>query len=449
MKILRSLSIFLILSLMLLTSCKDANTQSQASDAKDNITSSDTTNSNSMSADDFFDGAVDEIPDTAESKNVSSSAPSKVTSSEKVSSTKQEEINYINHNFKYLQNFYSKLTTKDSVTVTFIGGSVTDGMGASSSDKKWPELFCQTLEQKYKTEIDLRRKSLGGTGSYLGAFKYTTDVAPSEYTQPDLLFIEYALNDNYEKATYDEVVKYSETIVRTAYKLNPEVDIVYVLTFDTGLKDKDYDQLRAHQSVAEKYGLMCIKLADSFYKQLKSSSEDGLYFTDGVHPNDEGYRMYADIVIEAVLSDLPRTGVAEPKIVKKTLPQAMSNYYQNPHLVYSNEIDLTKSSGWEYKKADFSWVAKRFNGYITANTAGSKLTLTFEGSHFGLLINKAKDMGKITVSIDGGAPVTVDGYRSSSNPDAVLIADGLSSGKHTAEITLIDKEFQIGGLLLN
>ncbi len=360
----------------------------------------------------------------------------------------QEKIDF-NHNDKYLQNFYSKLRTKDSVAVTFIGGSVTDGLGATTKENRWPEIFCKALQEKYKTEIDLRKKSLGGTGSYLGAFKYTTDVAPIVDTQPDLLFIEYPINDKYQKATYDEVVKYSESIVRMAYKLNPEVDIVYVLTFDRGTKDADYEQLRAHRSVAEKYGLMHIKLADSFYKQLNSPDEAVDYIPDGVHPNDKGYRAYADIVIEAIFSELSSIGDAEPEIVKKVLPEAMSKYYENPHLVYSNDIDLTKSNGWTHREENFSWVGKRFNGYIQANVPDSKLTLRFEGSHFGLLINKAKDMGKISVSVDGEAPVTVDAYRKSSNPSAVLIADGLSSGKHTAEITLIDKEFQIGGLLLN
>ncbi len=406
------------------------------------------------SDEDFFDGAVGEITEEVESSklNVSSktSSVSKPVSSESVSSKKEEKIDYVDHTFKYLSNFYSKITTQDYVTVTFIGGSVTDGYGSTNAKEYgWPELVCANLQMKFGTEVEMRKKSIGGTGSYLSAFKYNTDTAPSVYTQPDLLFIEHAINDNYIGVSYDDAVKYSESVVRMAYKYNPEVDIVYVLTFDRKTKAEDYEQLRAHRDVAEKYGLMCIKLADGFYSRLSSPTDDIQYIPDGVHPNDEGYSVYAELVLEKLYSDFPRTGIAEPKIVKKTLPNAMSDYYKNPTLIYSNQIDMSNTSGWEFTKAKFSWVGTRFGGRVKATEKGSKLTLEFEGNHFGLLINRDIGMGKISVSIDGKEPVIVDGYRTSSNPSAVPIADGLSNGKHTAVITLIDKTFEIGGLLLN
>lgn len=457
MKINKILCFILAFTLFLLTACKGGDV------SEINSEESETVSSSVDSSDDFFDGAVDEIPEESLGSNVSvSSGVSKPVSSQNVSSEKPK-IDYVNHDFKYLSNFYSKITTKDYVTVTFIGGSVTDGYGASkASEKGWPELVCKSLQAKFGTNVDMRKKSIGGTGSYLGAFKYTTDTAPSVYTQPDLLFIEYAINDHYnyqdeykngndESATavYNKVVKYSESIVRKAYQMNPEVDIVYLLTFDRSTKDSNYIELKAHMDVAEKYGLMCIKLADGFYKKLSSPSDDVDYIPDGVHPNDEGYAIYADMVIENLYSDFPCTGVAEPKIVEKTLPTAMSDYYKNPTLIYSNQIDLSNSVGWEFTKTKFSWIGTRFGGLVKATEAGSKLTVEFEGNHFGLLINRASDMGKISVSVDGGEAVIVDAYRSSTNPYALPIADGLQDGKHKAEITLIDKTFEIDGLLIN
>ena len=462
MKHTQILALLLAVAMLFLASCGEENTDS-SNDKTDSQTTANIS-STANSDEDFFGDAIGELPDENISSNKASGASSNESSSnsaQNVSST-NKPINYIDHEFKYLQNFYSKITTKEYVTVSFIGGSVTDGMGATNAKEHgWPELVCKYLQDKFDTSVDIRKKSLGGTGSYLGAFKYVTDTAPSVYTQPDLLFIEFAINDHYiysdeyknnadaQKVVYDKVVKNSESIIRTAYRLNPEVDIIYVLTFDRNTKDDNYIELKAHTDVAKKYGLMCIKLADDFYSKLNSRKDDVNYIPDGVHPNNDGYRMYADNVIENIAMDLPRTGVAKPNVVAKQLPEPMSNYYKNPYLINSNEINMSGSNGWEFEKSSFSWVGTRFGGLVKSETPGSKLIVEFEGNHLGLLINRDKGMGKISVSVDGGTPVIVDAYRSSSNPSALPIAENLSNGKHTAEIILIDKTFEIGGLLVN
>ena len=462
MKFSRLMALFLAVAMLFLTSCGQENTDS-AKDKMDLSTSSNISSTTDEN-EDFFSDAIGDLPEDDIPSNNASINSSKVSSqsiSQNVLSVK-ENINYIDHEFKYLQNFYSKITTKEYVTVSFIGGSVTDGMGATNAKEYgWPELVCKYLDEKYEASVDIRKKSLGGTGSYLGAFKYVTDTAPSVYTQPDLLFVEFAINDHYiyrdeyknnaesQKAVYDRVVKNSESIIKTAYKLNPEVDIIYVLTFDRTTKDDNYIELKAHTDVANKYGLMCIKLADDFYNKLNSRKDDVNYIPDGVHPNNDGYRMYADNIIENIVMDLPRTGVARPNIVSKELPEPMSNYYKNPYLINSNEINMSGSNGWTFNKSAFSWVGTRFGGLVKSETPGSTLTVEFEGNHLGLLINRDKDMGKISVSVDGGTPVIVDAYRSSTNPHALPVAENLSNGKHTAVITLIDKTFEIGGLLVN
>lgn len=174
----------------------------------------------------------------------------------------------VNHSFKYLENTYYKLTVDKYLTVGFLGGSVTDGYGASNQAKKaWPRLVVDKLQSEFSAYVTEERKSIGGTGSALAPFRYEHDLKSAK---PDLLFIEFAINDCYQGYSYDEVVRYSESIVRKAYSLNPYIDIVYVLTCDNGTKDSDYEQLRAHRDVANKYGLLCIKLADGLFAEMKS-----------------------------------------------------------------------------------------------------------------------------------------------------------------------------------
>ena len=61
----------------------------------------------------------------------------------------------------------------------------------------------------------------------------------------------------------------------------------------------------------------------------------------------------------------------------------------------------------------------------------------------------------VSLTIDGGEPIIVDGYNSSNNPKEVQIATFLDDGSHTVLIELIDdgrkggNKFEIGALLIN
>ncbi len=448
MRFLKGLScIVLILCFILLTACKKDTSKLS------NYESSDTNKvSIDNSQDDFFGDEFVEFEDTAGNTQTSTSSDGKKpeSSKEQTASKENETMEYVNHNFKYLENSYSKLVAGETLNVTFIGGSITEGMGASSVDKTWANIICDRLQSKFGTMIAKNNKALGGTGSYFGAFRYTSEVAPKSDVQPDLLFIEFAINDHHNDfATYDAVVKHSESIVRKAYEQNPYVDIVYVLTLDLSTKSSNYDALKAHTAVAEKYGLLCIKLGDKFYQRLGKDGNDKALMPDGIHPNDAGYKIYADIIEEAIFADFPESGIAKAQMKKKTLPSAMSDYYKNPNMIYADKVDLSNLSGWTHS-GNFSWIGDRYNGCVTATTVGSKFKFDFNGTHLGLLINRGKGgWGKIEVVIDGGEPVIIDAYRQNNdNPYALPIAD-LKSGKHTVEITLKDKAFQIGGILIN
>lgn len=446
MRFLKGLLCFILsFCFILLIACKK-NPSELSSESSNNV-------SLENSDDDFFGDDFVEFEENADGTQVSTSSDGKKPESSKSQTTSKENetVEYVNHNFKYLENSYSKLVAGETLNVTFIGGSITEGMGASSLDKTWVNIICDKLQTKFGTMIEKNNKALGGTGSYFGAFRYTSEIAPKSDVQPDLLFIEFAINDHHNDfATYDAVVKHSESIVRKAYELNPYVDIVYVLTLDLSTKSSNYDALRAHTDVANKYGLLCIKLGDKFYQRLGKDGSDKALMPDGIHPNDAGYKIYADIIEEELFADFPERGIAKATMKKKTLPSALTDYYKNPNMIYADKIDLSNSSGWTYSSGDFSWIGDRYNGCVKASKAGSKFKFDFNGTHLGLLINRGKGgWGKISVVIDGGEPIIIDAYRpNNDNPYALPVAD-LKSGKHSVEITLTDKEFQIGGILIN
>ena len=440
------------------TSSKDgASSENQSSTDSSGDTSSEDTSSKVSS--DNGSTVTSSNPSSTPSTPNQSTATSSDTSSNNSSSGSQTGSKEENLEFQNLTNTLAKIKNGEELNIAFIGGSITDGTGSTNSKQKgWPRLVCNWLEEEYGVKVNENRKSIGGTGSYLGAMRFSTEVVAKESDIPDLLFIEFAVNDSYLEYTYDQCVKYTESIVREAYEVNPNVEIIFVLSFDKGLATSDFETLRAHRAVAEKYGLAAIKIGEDFYKIVSEKGGSvSDYLDDSVHPNDAGYEIYAQIItgklaelINAAEKEHAQSGSADYLCTAKKLPKtAMSNYFKNPTLVYAKAIDRSASTGWKYVSKMFSWVAtSRFPGYVTASTQNSKLVFEFEGSEFGMVYHMRQDMGTVSISIDGKQIANISGYLSYSNPREAVIAENLEYGKHTVEILLKNNSnFEIGALL--
>ena len=362
------------------------------------------------------------------------------------------ELNPNDKELKYLENTYYKLSRGETVNLAFVGGSVTQGTGGTSGG--WPKIIVNELEENYGADCVEYRQSIGGTGSLLDAFRFDYD---NEGITPDVLFIEFAINDYYKGRTTEEVIRDSESIVRKAYAKNPYMDIVYVLTFDSAVKDTEYTQFAAHKAVADKYGLMTIALGPKFYEHIAQTGEAfSVYFTDAVHPNDKGYELYSKFIIEALYSDMPKTTNVSAKYQAKVLPELMSDVMMDARIVTADQIDISTADGWTYSNADFGYTKTKYGGYVSSVTAGSVLTFTFEGTDGGIWYDRSTNMGMVTISIDGGDPIVIDGYSSYHLSDYYVFS-GLEDTTHTITVTKIDdtneastgKEFRIGSLLFN
>ncbi len=359
-----------------------------------------------------------------------------------------------------IPNAYYRLTNDKELNMVFIGGSVTEGNGASSSRTSFPSVVAQKLGKDFgDAKINLHNLAIGGTTSEFAVYRYMREMLPKK---PDILFIEYCINDNYTGLSYDRVVQTSESIVRIARRENPYIDIVYVFTFDKNVGKTDYPQLKAHKAVAEHYGLPYVKLADSFYPTLfETGTSFEEYFKDSVHANDKGYALFADAIYQTLNKQFNYARLSgdvsytEYELPEKTLSEKLLD---SANMVFSNEIlgNSKNVSGWAHKDSNFSWVGKRYNGILFSNTEGSTLTYEFEGTEIGVAYARGPEMGNVICTVDDKEPVTVNGYLSYGNPKIAIIASNLSEGKHTIKIELCGKDdkssgfdFQIGGLLIN
>ena len=267
-----------------------------------------------------------------------------------------------------LHNTAIMLKNRCPISVAYIGGSVTEGYGSTNTkEKSWPTLVSRWLSETYQVEVNSYNEGIGGTCSYFGNFRFDTDIAPHK---PDLLFIEFAVNDYYHNESYETVARNSESLIAKAYKLNPYMDIVYVLTFDLHDENNDYEQLRAHRDIADKYGLLSIKMSEFMYPHCEAFG-DGIHdhYIDWVHPNDHGYETYAQIITARLAPRLDEVYQNEEPIKHSCIGDDQ-NLIDNAHFVYTNDNSIININGWEYERGVFSYLGGRYGGRLTSSVAG-------------------------------------------------------------------------------
>jgi hypothetical protein len=110
--------------------------------------------------------------------------------------------------------------------VAYIGGSITASPG-------WRDLVCDLLKKRFpETAFDFINAGVGGTNSTFGAFRLQEDAFKNGPV--DLLFLEFAVNDDGEPTADSRRLRAMEGIVRHARELSPNIDIFVLHFADTG-----------------------------------------------------------------------------------------------------------------------------------------------------------------------------------------------------------------------
>ena len=176
-----------------------------------------------------------------------------------------------------LQNTLYKLSTDKELNVGYIGGSITVGANATNvNTDSYRALTTSWLKEKFPeaaiTEINV---STGGTGSQYGLWRANTDLKLGTENQPDLTFIEYAVNDAYDKQSKAQASFYMESLVNKLYAANPNMDIVILLSTDVNKRNEDnvFPQLVAHREVAQRYGIPYIENGYKLYNEIYAAKK--------------------------------------------------------------------------------------------------------------------------------------------------------------------------------
>lgn len=338
-----------------------------------------------------------------------------------------------------LQNTYYKLMSDKKLNIAYFGGSVTFGTGATNPEtKSWRAITTSWFKSNFPdTKISENKAAIGGTGTIFGAYRAINDLKLlSDTDKPDLVFMEFAINDMLDGTPSADVRVYTETIVRTIWDYAPSCDIVFVFTTNFNHGKTEYSAITAQKEIAKAYNIPCIYIGKGLYEFIVSGNNNvppssstekpwTTYFTDTVHPTDAGYAKYAEYVANYLKSELIDKK-ANPTLSEDKIPPSstVTSVLKHPMISNFKGQDSSKLNGW----------ALNANGYITSATEGASFTFTFTGTKISVWAWAYSDSGAIEYSVDGGAPQTIALYRSYTNHKVFLLAGGLDDREH--EITI-------------
>lgn len=198
-------------------------------------------------------------------------------------------------------DFDRRAKAGERLNVVFFGASLTWGANASDqSETSYRALVRNRLAERYPAaHFRCRDAAIGGTGSQLGAFRLERDVLAHH---PDLVFVDFTANDDIYKADPESLSSYESILRRLAAAGIPVVQVAF--PFRWNIKSAELPTMlrrTAHHALAGAYGNGWGDAVGWICQEVDAQrmSLDEIWPTDGVHPDDPGYRAFATVAFTA------------------------------------------------------------------------------------------------------------------------------------------------------
>lgn len=206
-------------------------------------------------------------------------------------------------NYSRLKGVIQRAGAGEETTVAFIGGSITQGAGAIPIHEQcyaWKAFqgFCELCGRGTEENIRYVKAGVGGTSSELGMVRYDRDVCGDGKARPDLVVVEFAVNDEGDE-TEGECF---ECLVRKI--LDSPGEPAVILLFSVFSNDQNLQERL--KKVGEAYELPMVSLKDCVVEQFCLRPETGRvisknqYFYDVYHPSNTGHRVMADCLLHLI-----------------------------------------------------------------------------------------------------------------------------------------------------
>ncbi len=353
-----------------------------------------------------------------------------------------------------LKNVLDRAKAGENITVALIGGSITEGAGASNYRECYASRVGVRLNNTYgkSNNINLINAGVGGTPSTFGWIRYEQDVlkrvpASDADGLPDIVIIEFSVNDWNEPTNH----RCYESMVKGVLESeNSPAVILLFSVFKNGWNLQD--ELK---KIGEAYDLMMISVRDAAYPMMGKLWTMDEWFSDEYHPTSLGHKIMSDCIMHVIAQAYDAE--TSPSDVDLDAAPAYGLDYLNIRRIFAGRelpegvvLDPGSFSADDKKSYTNLPVGRVCGQNFCRQPEAGNQPLTFTATFSKLLI------GYRTVSGYGTAEVYVDGKLAAKllqpsgswgQTEVVLAFQQPKESEHTVEIRVsedsLDKPFTV------
>ena len=349
-------------------------------------------------------------------------------------------------NNKRLKNVIRRAQAGEEITVAFIGGSITEGAGASLYQECYAYRTFQGFRERFgagdKTNVHLVNAGVGGTPSTFGLMRYQRDVVDRVKDGdglPDLVVIEFAVND------YQEPTKHRcyESLVKTVLEQeNAPAVILLFAVFDGGFNLQD--EIR---KIGDTYDLMMVSVKDGAYPHVEKEWTKKEFFFDQYHPTSLGHAIMADCLLAAI--DAAWEAEENESDIDLTVEPAYGTDYQGLITIYADgdhgDIHLdrggfSKDDANSYRNQPVGRVCgENFFHDAGDGDAPLRFTAVFKKLLIAWRAVNSEEYGTAEIWVDGKMKRALTGGEGKwGQSEVVMIFDAKEALEHTVEIRMAE-----------
>ena len=368
-----------------------------------------------------------------------------------------------------LKKAIEKAKAGEDVTIAFIGGSITQGAGAIPINSecyayKTFKGLCELAGKGVDENIHYIKAGVGGTPSELGMIRYEKDVLRDGAVTPDIVVVEFAVNDAGDETCgecYDSLIR---KILAADNK--PAVILEFAVFAD------DWNLQERFIPVGEAYQIPMVSTRDivveQFYKKPGAGRvvSKNQFFYDSFHPTNAGHTFMAGGLIR-LLEMVDAAPMDEDHLDLDAIQAPIGGEFQNvqrlDRVVNKDNIVIAPGS-FSGTDKDLQCVEQDMNLFGTPEFPDNWYYAGGEGAGFKpltmditcsalLMVNKdtaSPQGGKAEVWVDGEKVLTVDPRKNGwTHCNALICFRGRECKQYHVEVRMApgdeDKWFTILG----
>lgn len=349
-------------------------------------------------------------------------------------------------NMSRIAKVIKKAIQGEDVTIGFIGGSITEGTGATTSTR-YANVFKSWWEKTFTdSNLTYINAGMGATDSMMGVHRADGDLLNKN---PDLVVIDFTVNDT---ASNGELFKESyESLIRKILKKENSPAIISIFMFDqNGVNLQDI-----HSEVGKHYDIPMVGYKNALWpaggEKVYKWSEIG---ADNIHPNQTGHAILGELLIYYV--NTVRAQITKISSEIPPIPDALTDAsFENGMLLTNKNFTATSLGSFQLSNNAF----RQFQYGWTVHGGYEPITFTGEAKNIYILYLKCKSKntyGTVSVKLDGNEVGTMNGDYTSGWGDNVQffkVLDGGELGSHTVSVQLTSQDpkidFAILGIMIS